>query len=111
MSQKDKNKYHILMHIYGIQKDHTHNPMCKASKGDTDVKNTFGLSVRRRWDDLREQHRNIYITVCKIDNYWESDTGQTKPLLCNNLEGWGREGVGRMVQGAGDKCMPMANSY
>ena len=29
---------------------------------------TFGLCGRRRgWDDLREQHWNMYITICKID--------------------------------------------
>ena len=33
---------------------------------------TFGLSGRKRgWDDLREQHCNIYITICKIDSQCE----------------------------------------
>ena len=32
VSQKEKNKYHILMHIYGIQKDGTDDPMCLAAK-------------------------------------------------------------------------------
>ena len=30
VSQKDK--YHILMHIYEILKDGTDNPMCRATK-------------------------------------------------------------------------------
>ena len=30
VSQKDKNKYHILMHICGIQKNGTDEPICKA---------------------------------------------------------------------------------
>ena len=30
MSQKEKNKYHILMHIYGIQKKGRDEPVCKA---------------------------------------------------------------------------------
>ena len=25
----------------------------------------------RGWDKLRQQHGNIYITICKIDSYWE----------------------------------------
>ena len=25
----------------------------------------------RGWDKLREQHGNIYVTVCKIDSQWE----------------------------------------
>ena len=39
VSQKEKDKYCILMHIYGIQKNVTNDPTCKATKGDTDVKN------------------------------------------------------------------------
>ena len=31
VSQKDKNKYHILMHIYGIYKDGTDKPICRAA--------------------------------------------------------------------------------
>ena len=29
-SQKEKNKYHILMHIYDIQKNGTDEPICRA---------------------------------------------------------------------------------
>ena len=32
VSQKEKDKYHILMHIHGLQKDGTDNPMCRAAK-------------------------------------------------------------------------------
>ena len=35
---------------------------------------TFGLSGRRcRWDDLREQQGNMYITICKIDDQCKFD--------------------------------------
>ena len=30
-SQKEKNKYHILMNIYGIYKDGTDEPACRAA--------------------------------------------------------------------------------
>ena len=30
VSQKEKNKYHILTHICGIQKNGTDKPVCKA---------------------------------------------------------------------------------
>ena len=30
VSQKEKNKYHILMLIYGIYKDGTDEPICRA---------------------------------------------------------------------------------
>ena len=26
---------------------------------------------RRGWDESREQHGNIYITICKVDSKWE----------------------------------------
>ena len=32
VSQKEKNKYHILMHIYGIWKDGTSGPTCRVAK-------------------------------------------------------------------------------
>ena len=37
------------------------------------------------------------------------DTGHPKPVLWDNLEGWGRE-EGAGVQDGGDACMPMADS-
>ena len=30
VSQKEKNKYRILMHIYGIEKNGTDEPICRA---------------------------------------------------------------------------------
>ena len=32
ISQKEKDKYHILMHMYGVQKDGTDDPTCRAAK-------------------------------------------------------------------------------
>ena len=43
VSQKDK--YHILLHIYGIQKAGVNNPTRRAAKGDTDVNNRLLDSV------------------------------------------------------------------
>ena len=35
---------------------------------------TFGLcGGRRGWDDLREQHRNMYITICEMDDQFKFD--------------------------------------
>ena len=38
------------------------------------------------------------------------DTGNPKPGLCDNLEGWDGEGGGREVQEGGELCIPMADS-
>ena len=32
VSQKEKHQYSIIMHIYGIYKDGTDNPVCKTAK-------------------------------------------------------------------------------
>ena len=57
VSQKEKQQYSILMHIYGIQKDGKDNPVCKTAK-ETQMYRTeqsFGL-CGRGWDDLGEWH-------------------------------------------------------
>ena len=46
VSQKEKNKYCILTHIYGILKDGTDEPICRAAM-ETDIEN-------RRVDTKRE---------------------------------------------------------
>ena len=57
VSQKDKNQYSILMHIYGILKDGMITLYAGQKKRNRCIEQTFGLSGRRRgWDDLREQH-------------------------------------------------------
>ena len=32
VSQKEKDKYNLLTHIYGIQKDGTNDPTCRSTK-------------------------------------------------------------------------------
>ena len=32
VSQREEDKYHILMYIYGIYKDSANSPMCRAAK-------------------------------------------------------------------------------
>ena len=57
VSQKEKDKYCILTHIYGIQKDGTDNTTCRATE-EAQMENKeqiFGFTGRRRgWDDFRE---------------------------------------------------------
>ena len=44
-TQKEKDKYCVLMHIYGIQKDGNDDLICKAAKETPHVKNRFWGSV------------------------------------------------------------------
>ena len=68
-SQKDKDHYNILTHIYGIQKDGNDNPNATQKKKHRCIEQTFGLYGRRLGqDDLREQHRNMYIIKGETDH-------------------------------------------
>ena len=52
---KDKNKYCILMHIYGIQKDGTDESICRAVMVTQHREQTYGHSRGQRgWKALRE---------------------------------------------------------
>ena len=73
VNKKEKDKYHVLTHIYGIWKDGTHDPTCRAAK-ETAVKNRLLNSVGEgEWDDLREQCCNVYVTIYKRDSQFEFD--------------------------------------
>ena len=68
VSQKEKDKYHILMHIYGIQKDGTDEFICR-----TDLREqTYGHWERGGEGEMYgESNMETYITICKIDRQWE----------------------------------------
>ena len=50
VSQKKKNKYHILMHICGIQKNGTDDLICKAETETQMQRTMYGHKVG--WDEL-----------------------------------------------------------
>ena len=50
VSQKDKDQYNILMHIYGILKDGNDNPICKTEK-ETQMYRTEFWTL---WEKARE---------------------------------------------------------
>ena len=79
VNQKEKNKYHALMRIYGIQKNDNDEPICRTKietqTYKTDVWTQWG---RRERDELREQHCNMYITICNLDSLCEfADAGNS----------------------------------
>ena len=49
VSQKDKDQYSILTHIYGILKDGNDNPICKTEKETQMYRTDFGS----RWEKAR----------------------------------------------------------
>ena len=49
VSQKDKDQYSILMHIYGIFKNGNDNPICKTEKERQMYRTDFGTM----WEKAR----------------------------------------------------------
>ena len=100
----EKDKYCILTHIYGIQKDSTDDPTGRATKETEAKEQTIGLVGEAEggmiWESSIETCTLPYVkqtTVCKFKH----DAGHPKPLLWDNPEGEGREGGGRVVQDRG----------
>ena len=73
VSQKEKNKYCILTHIYGNQKDGTYEPIFKAAVETqmqrTDLWTWAGGGGGDNGESSMEIH--TYTTMCKIDSRWE----------------------------------------
>ena len=73
VGKKEKNKYCILMHIYGIQEDGTDERIHRATV-EMQTQRTYGQEQgrgSRGWDEWVEQHENIYTNICKIDSQWK----------------------------------------
>ena len=61
VSQKEKDKYCILMHIYGIWKKWYRRIYLQGSKGETDIENRL-MDMRRGEERVRRMER----VTCKL---------------------------------------------
>ena len=72
VSQKEKNKYCILMYIYEIEKDGTDEHICRAAMSCRQRIDlwTQGRGVREEGEGgiYGESNTETYITICKIDS-------------------------------------------
>ena len=78
VNQKEKNEYHTLMDIYGLQRLVSMNLVAGRDR-DADTQN--GLisppppsGGRKEWDERRKQHQHINTTMCEIDSWGEVTT-------------------------------------
>ena len=104
VSQKEKEKYHILTHIYGIQNDGTDEFICKAAI-EKHREQTYGHKERGGESEMYgESNMETYTIICKIDSQWEFAVclRKLKQGLCINLEGQDGEGVEREFQEGGE---------
>ena len=89
VGQKEKDKYHILTHIYGTYKMVLVNLSAGQQWRCKHRGETCGHKRGRSgWDGLREYHWNTHIT---IDGQWKCviRCGSSNPTFCDNLEGGG----------------------
>ena len=66
VSQKDKEHYSILTHIYGIQKDGNDNPICKTEK-ETQVYRTDFWTVGEDEGGMFRKN-SMYIIYSETDH-------------------------------------------
>ena len=102
------------MHIYVIQKAGTDEPIFRAAMEiQTQRTDWWTQGGRKRgWGEWRQQHGNIYTTICKIDSQWEFAIWlrELRLGLFDNLQGLHGVGGGKDAQEGEDIYIPMAGS-
>ena len=71
VSQKEKNKHCLLVHIYGIQKDGTDELTCRASVETQTQRRDIWTQWKERVAQTERVALRHNITACKIDSQWE----------------------------------------
>ena len=76
VSQKEKDKYHILTHIYGIYKNGSEEFIYRAAMEKQTYEQTlFSIENRLmnmgRWEERMRRMEETYMTICKIDSQRE----------------------------------------
>ena len=106
VSQKEKNKYRILMHIYGIQKNGTEEFYLQGNNGETDIENRL-KDIERGEDRVRCMERvTRKLTLPYVK---QMANGNLLYGSGNSNRGSVSMGGGREVQKGGDTCIPMAD--
>ena len=113
VSQKENHQYSILTHIMEFRNMVMMTLHAKQQKRHRCIEQSFEPCGRRRgWDDLREQHWNMYIIICVTDHQSRFDAWD-RVLRAGALGWpwgmrWGRRwGVWFRM---GNTCTPMADS-
>ena len=110
VSQKEKYKYRILTHIYGIWRDSTDEFIFRAAmeKQTENRPMDTGEGEEGEGEMYKESNIEIYNTICKIDSQWAFAVWlkELQQGLCDRLKG----GMGREMGGR-DMGVPMADSY
>ena len=111
VSQKDKDQYSILTHIYGILKDGNNNTICKTEK-ETQMYRTDFWTL---WEKVRV---GCSERIALKQVYYKGETDHQPRLDETSAQGWctgktQRDGMVREVGrgiGVGNTCKSMAES-
>ena len=102
VSQKEKDKYRILMHIYGIQKNGNEEFTYRAEMEKQTQRTDLWTGERAGEGELYgESPVEAHTTICKIDSQQEFAVWLRK--LKQGSVSTGRGGMGREM-GGGFKC-------
>ena len=110
VSQKPKDQYSILTHVYGILKDGNNNPICRTEKETQMYRTDFWTLWEKARVGCFERTACILSIVKQITSPgWMHET---------SAQGWctgktQRDGMGREVEGGiriGNTCKSMADS-
>ena len=74
VSQKEKNKYHILTHKYGIQKDGTDESICRAA-----------MEMQREWTCAHRWGKEMVGQMEKVAQkhvYYHMSNGEPVGICC-----------------------------
>ena len=95
VSQKEKNNYCILKHVFGIQKDGTDDPICRAAMGTqmlkTDLAMQLGDGEKGKGGRCGGESGGNVITIYTQPMGICGVTQGTLMGLRNNLQGWNGE--------------------
>ena len=71
-SQKERDKYHILTHIYGIQKNGTEELIYRAAMEKQTQRIDLGHGERGEEGEMYgKRNMETYISIYKINSQWE----------------------------------------
>ena len=91
VSQKEKDKYRILTHINGIQKNDTEELIYRAAMRNRHREQSYGHGEKGGEHEIYgKNNTETYITICKIDNRkLPSQETQTGALYQSRGVEWG----------------------
>ena len=91
VSQKEKDKYHIQMHVYRIQKNGLNEFIYRAALEKQTQRTDLCMWGKGGEDEMHgESNMEAYITICEIDSQREfAQETQTGALYQPRGVGWG----------------------